>query len=83
MAADRVREEAEKLVAVALAALSTATRGLGGSGFATGSAECCVCPVCRTIAAMRDPGSDLAERLTAGLGDLATGVTAVLRTLSG
>jgi hypothetical protein len=83
MAADRVREEAEKLVAVALAALSSATRGLGGSGFATGSAECCVCPVCRTIAAMRDPNSDLAERLAAGLGDLATGVTTVLRALSG
>lgn len=84
MAADRVRDEAERLVAAALAAVSSATRGLGapGSSFATGSAECCVCPVCRAIAAMRDPNSDLAERLTAGVGDLATGVAAILRTLS-
>ncbi len=93
MAGDRVRDEAERLVATALAALSYATRGLGGSaatradgrpaaGFATGSPECCVCPVCRAIAAVRDPGSDLAERLAAGVGDLATGVTAILRTLS-
>ena len=84
MAADRVRDEAERLVAAAFAAVSSATRGLGapGSSFATGSAECCVCPVCRAIAAMRDPNSDLAERLAAGVGDLATGVAAILRTLS-
>jgi len=96
VAADRVRDEAERLVAAALAAVSSATRGLGGPGttsgdargagqrgtFATGSSECCVCPVCRAIAAMRDPGSDLAERLAAGVGDLASGVTAILRTLS-
>jgi hypothetical protein len=83
MAADRVRDEAERLVAAAVAALSSATRGLGnGSGFATGSAECCVCPVCRAIAAVRDPNSDLADRLASGVGDLATGVAAILRTLT-
>jgi hypothetical protein len=84
MAGDRVRDEAERLVAAALAAVSSATRGLGpdGAGLATGSAECCVCPVCRAIAAMRDPSSDLSDRLAAGVGDLATGVAAILRTLS-
>lgn len=102
MAGDRVRDEAERLVAAALAALSTSLRagngasgvrdgesagsteapGPGERGFATGSAECCVCPVCRTIAAMRDPNSDLADRLAAGVGDLVSGVTAILRTLS-
>jgi hypothetical protein len=84
MAADRMRDEAERLVAAALAAVSSATRGLGaaGVGFSTGSPECCVCPVCRAIAAMRDPNSDLADRLSAGVGDLATGVATILRTLS-
>mgnify|MGYP006976752872 CR=1 FL=1 len=85
MAADRLREEAEKLVAVAMTVLSSATRNLGGSGsaFATGSAECCVCPVCRVIAAMREPNSDLTERLAGSVGDLVTGATAVMRLLSG
>jgi hypothetical protein len=87
MAGDRVRDEAERLVATALAALSYATRGLGGArpgvgGWATGSAECCVCPVCRAIAAVREPNADLADRLASGVGDLATGVTSILRTLS-
>jgi hypothetical protein len=82
--ADRVRDEAERLVAAAIAAISSAARGFGptnrpGAGLATGSAECCVCPVCRAIAAMRDPNGDLAERLTSGVGDLATSVGAILR----
>lgn len=106
MPTDPVREEAERLVAAAIAAVSLAARGLGGAavfgqrrtagagsqgtaaegpaehgytGFATGSAECCVCPVCRVIAAMRDPSPDLAERLASGAGELATGVTGLLR----
>lgn len=94
MATDPVREEAERLVAAAIAAVSMAARGLGGrsrggpwstgaaGGFATGSAECCVCPVCRVIAAMREPDVDLAERLSSGAGDLAGGVTALLRSFS-
>jgi hypothetical protein len=87
---DPVREEAERLVAAAIAAVSVAARGLsGGSGnaerprFATGSDECCVCPVCRLIAAMREPNADLAERLATGAGDLAVAVAGVLRTLGG
>jgi hypothetical protein len=88
VAGDRVRDEAERLVAAAIAAVSLAARGMGGaagragSGSANGSPECCVCPVCRVIAAMRDPGSDLGDKLAAGAGDLATGVAALLRTLS-
>jgi hypothetical protein len=85
MSNDRVRDEAERLVAAAVAAVSLAARGMGTAGrgsCATGSPECCVCPVCRLISAMRDPSADLAERLASGAGDVATGVTAMLRALS-
>jgi hypothetical protein len=75
------RTEAERLVATALAALSVATRGT--EGFATGSAECCVCPVCKAIAAARDPSPEFAERLATGAGDLATGVASVLKAFGG
>jgi len=90
---DPVRDEAERLVAAAIAAVSLAARGLGGvagarrasgqhGGFATGSPECCICPVCRVISAMRDPSPDLAERLASGAGDLASTVAGILRTMS-
>ncbi len=72
-------------MAAAIAAVSLAARGMGApgrSGIATGSAECCICPVCRLIASMRDPNTDLAERLASGAGDLATGVASMLRALS-
>ncbi|GAA3222666.1 hypothetical protein GCM10010532_053530 [Dactylosporangium siamense] len=71
------REEAERLVATALAALSVAANST--AGFATGSAECCVCPVCKAIAAARDPDPEFAERLATGVGDLAVGLAGVLR----
>lgn len=71
------REEAERLVATALAALSVAANGT--AGFATGSAECCVCPVCKAIAAARDPDPEFAERLATGVGDVAVGLAGVLR----
>lgn len=82
MAHDPVRDEAERLVAAAIAALSLAARGIprgGARPFATGSEECCVCPICRLIASMRDPNADLAERLATGAGDLASGVASMLR----
>jgi hypothetical protein len=104
--ADDVREEAERLVAAAIAAASYALRGAGqgsplaglaerflGGGpatdaeeagwghFATGTAECCVCPVCRAISALRDPNPELAARLAMGASDLAAGVTTILRAL--
>ncbi len=94
-----VRDEAERLVAAALATASVALRGLrdggsplsgladaaervlsGGSGHvATGTAECCVCPVCRAIAALRDPSPEFAFRLATGASDLAAGLSGVMR----
>ncbi|MEV0003770.1 hypothetical protein AB0H28_15975 [Micromonospora sp. NPDC050980] len=53
--------------------------GAAGTGFATGSPECCVCPLCRGIAALRDPSPEFAERLATGAGDLAAGVASMLR----
>ena len=77
MSARDPRDEAERLVATALAALSMAANST--AGFATGSAECCVCPVCKAIAAARDPDPDFAERLATGAGDLAVGLAGILR----
>ncbi|HEY8533068.1 MAG TPA: hypothetical protein VIL44_04210 [Micromonospora sp.] len=48
-------------------------------GVATGTAECCVCPLCRLIAALRDPRPEFVERLATGAGDLATGLVSLLR----
>ncbi|WBB54255.1 hypothetical protein [Verrucosispora sp. WMMD573] len=56
-----------------------AASGGAGAGFATGAAECCVCPVCRGIAALRDPSPEFAERLATGAGDLAAGLASFLR----
>lgn len=75
------REEAERLIASVLGSASVAAEGL--SGFATGSAECCVCPVCRAIAAAREPNPQVAERLASGASDLAAGVANLLRAFSG
>jgi hypothetical protein len=61
------------------------TRTIGGRamvGWATGSAECCVCPLCRVIASLRDPSPETAERLATGAGDIATGVASLLRAFS-
>ncbi|MCG5461208.1 hypothetical protein MED01_005376 [Micromonospora sp. MED01] len=60
----------------------TDARPGAGGAFATGSAECCVCPVCRGIAALRDPSPEFAERLATGAGDLAAGVASLLRAFS-
>ena len=73
------REEAERLVAAALAAVGRFASdtdphsGHDGPTIATGADECCVCPICRVIAAMRDPDPEFAERLATGAGDLAAG----------
>jgi hypothetical protein len=75
------REEAERLVATALAALSSGRSFFGGQ-FAIGDPECCVCPICRVIASMRDPSPDFAERLATGAGDFAAGVASLLRSLA-
>jgi len=67
-----------------------ASAGTGGhkpaagarGGWATGSAECCVCPVCKAIAAARDPSPATVVRLASGAGDIATGVASLMRGLS-
>jgi hypothetical protein len=74
------REEAERLIASVLGSASLAAENL--SGFATGSAECCVCPVCRAIAAARQPNPRVAERIASGAGDLAQGLASMLRAFS-
>ena len=74
------RDEAERLIASVLGSASVAAENL--SNFATGSAECCVCPVCRAIAAAREPNPQVAERLATGAGDLASGVANLLRTMA-
>jgi hypothetical protein len=109
---DDVREEAERLVAAALAAVSFALRNadragslagmaerfLGGDPFGPhlatfGSAgsrtaesepapptpECCICPVCRGIAALRNPSPEFAARVASGASDVAAGLTSILR----
>ncbi|MEU4564879.1 hypothetical protein AB0F72_41415 [Actinoplanes sp. NPDC023936] len=51
-------------------------------GWSTGSAECCVCPICRAIAALRDPSPETAERLATSAGEIATGVAGLMRAFS-
>jgi hypothetical protein len=71
------RQEAERLVAAVLAAATMAANA--NPQLSTGSAECCVCPLCKVIAAVRDPDPQMVDRLTAGAGDLAAGVASFLR----
>jgi hypothetical protein len=71
------RQEAEKLVAAVLAAVAVAANA--HPQWSTGSSECCVCPLCKVIAAMRDPDPEMVERVAAGAGDLAAGVASFLR----
>ena len=54
-----------------------------GGGWATGSAECCVCPVCQAIAAARNPSPATAVRIATSAGDIATGLAGLMRGLSG
>lgn len=71
------RQEAEKLVAAMLAAATIAANA--NPQVSTGSAECCVCPLCKVIAAVRDPDPEMVERVATGAGDLAAGVASFLR----
>jgi hypothetical protein len=108
---DVAREEAERLVAAGLAAVSMVadrigapTRERGGAAaagydalgdmlfgpsghrrhsVANDSPECCRCPVCRVIAAAREPSPRVAERLATGVGSLADGAARVMRGLAG
>ncbi len=74
------RQEAERLVAAVLAAATLAANA--NPQFSTGSAECCVCPLCKVIAAVRDPDPEMVERLATGAGDLAAGVASFMRHLA-
>jgi hypothetical protein len=56
-----------------------AERVAHGPRFSTGSADCCICPVCRVIAALRDPSPELADRLAGAVGDVAVGLAGILR----
>src|SRR5687768_1817411 len=75
------RQEAERLVAAVPAAAALAANA--NPQFSTGSAECCVCPLCKVIAAVRDPDPEMVERLATGAGDLAAGVASFMRHLAG
>ena len=50
--------------------------------WSTGSAECCVCPICRVIATLRDPSPESAEQLASSAGDVAAGMASLLRAMS-
>jgi len=54
-----------------------------GHHIANGSDECCMCPVCRVISAVRDPSPEFSERVASGASDLASGVATVMRAFSG
>src|SRR5439155_7126350 len=56
---------------------------LGGRRIATGTPECCVCPVCRGIAAVRDPGPEFAFRVASGANDIASGIASILPAFQG
>jgi len=59
-----------------------AAAGHRGGAWATGSPECCVCPLCKVIAGMRDPTPQTAARLAGGAGDFASGVASLMRAVS-
>jgi hypothetical protein len=77
-AAGTVREEAERLVAAALATVSVAVSQVGYH-----VEEGCGCPVCRAIMVLRDPDPRFAERLASGAADVAAGLAGMLDALRG
>ena|SRR5947207_15834630 len=72
-----IRDEAERLVSATLAAASFALRGT--RAFSTGTDECCVCPVCRGIAAVRNPSPRLVFTVAKGATNVASGIASALR----
>ena len=76
-------EEARLLVE---AARDWAARTFPGTDrhLADGSTECCWCPVCRTVSALRDPevADRVVDRITGVVTAAAGGLAAVLETLS-
>lgn len=89
MAADRIGAPTRERGGAAAAGFDVLGDALFGPSshrrhsVATGSADCCRCPVCRVISAARQPDPRFAERLATGVGDLAEGVARALRALAG
>lgn len=71
-----LEDEAAKLVEAGLAWAQRAASVADGH-IADGSASCQVCPLCRVIAAVREPSPELTEKLT----DAASGVAGLVATL--
>jgi hypothetical protein len=72
-------DEAAQFAAAALGWAQRMAGSIDPDRIATGAPECTGCPVCRTIHALRDPGPDLADRLTRTVTDLATTIATGLR----
>jgi hypothetical protein len=72
-------DEAAQFAAAALGWAQRLAGSVDSEHIATGAPECTVCPVCRAISALRDPGPDLADRLTRTVTDLAATVATGLR----
>jgi hypothetical protein len=78
-------DEAQRLVEAGLAWAQRLVAAVDPAGerLATGAPECGACPICRAVAALRDPSPEVTERITATVTDLATLVATGLRTLDG
>jgi hypothetical protein len=74
------RQEAERLVATAAAAAQLAAQAAAAR---LGHPARCVCPVCRTLAALRDPDPVVVERLATRAGDAAAGLAGLVRSAAG
>src|SRR2546423_13845257 len=75
-----IRDEAERLVSATLAVASFALRGR--RAFSTGTDECCVCPVCRGIAAVRNPSPQMMFTVARGATTVPSGIASALRGFS-
>jgi hypothetical protein len=73
------RQEAERLVVTAVRAARVAA---GGAAARVGHPVSCACPVCRTLAAVRDPDPAVVQRLASRAGDAAAGVAGLMRSAS-
>jgi hypothetical protein len=89
MAADRIgapTRERGGAAAAGFDALGDMLFGPSGHrrhSIANDSPECCHCPVCRMIAAARQPSPTFAERLASGVGFVAEGAARVMRGVAG
>ncbi len=61
-------QEAARLLGAAQQWLQRAATEPGGVGLATGSPQCCWCPLCQLVAALRGERPELTERLVQALG---------------